>query len=142
MTDRSFVDTNVWVYALDEDEPTKQAQARSVLDPGAGIDPVISAQVLAEFYVTVTHKLARSLSLADAAMLVKQMSELPVVALDARLVTAAVAGSIEWGISYRDALIIAAAEAGGCSRVLTEDLAEGRTYGAVRVVNPFAQAGS
>jgi predicted nucleic acid-binding protein len=51
-----------------------------------------------------------------------------------------VAGSIEWGISYREALIIAAAEAGDCSRVLTEDLAEGRTYGAVRVVNPFAPA--
>ena len=30
MTERTFVDTNVWVYALDDDEPAKQACARRV----------------------------------------------------------------------------------------------------------------
>jgi predicted nucleic acid-binding protein len=139
MTARSFVDTNVWVYAVDDDEPARQAQARRVLDPEAGIDPVISAQVLGEFYVTVTRKLPRSLSPAEAGLFVKQMGELPVVALDARLVAAAVAGAQAWGISYWDALIVAAAEAGGCDRILTEDLADGATYGSVRVENPFTE---
>jgi predicted nucleic acid-binding protein len=139
MTARSFVDTDVWVYAVDDDEPARQAQARRVLDPEAGIDPVISAQVLGEFYVTVTRRLARSLSPAEAALLVKQMGELPVVAIDARLVAAAIAGSREWDISYWDALIVAAAEAGGCDRILSEDLADGATYGSVRVENPFIE---
>jgi predicted nucleic acid-binding protein len=138
MTARSFVDTNVWVYAVDDDEPAKQARARSVLAPEAGIDPVISAQVLGEFYVTVTRKLPRSFSPAEAGLLVKQMSDLPVVALDAGLVAAAVAGAQSWGLSYGDALIVAAAETAGCDRVLSEDLADGATYGSVRVENPFA----
>jgi predicted nucleic acid-binding protein len=139
MTARLFVDTNVWVYAVDDDEPAKQAQARRVLHPEGGVDPVISAQVMGEFYVTVTRKLARPFSPEEAGLLLKQMGELPVVPLDARLVAAAVAGSIDWRVSYWDALIIAAAEAGGCSRILTEDLADGATYGSVRVENPFAE---
>lgn len=67
------------------------------------------------------------------------MSVLPVVPLYSGLVAAAIAGSAEWGASYWDAMIIAAAEVGGCSRVLTEDLADGATYGTVRVENPFAE---
>jgi predicted nucleic acid-binding protein len=137
MTDRTFVDTNVWVYALDDDEPLKQAQARSLLAPEAGNDLVISTQVLGEFYVTVTRRLSRAVLPGEAGLFVKQLSELPVVALDARLVAAAIAGSQAWGISYWDALILVAAEAGGCSRVFTEDLADGATYGSVRVENPF-----
>jgi predicted nucleic acid-binding protein len=139
MIARVFVDTNVWVYALDDDEPAKQAWARRILHPEGAIDPVISAQVMGEFYVTVTRKLARPVSPGDAGQLLKQMGELPVVPLDARLVAAAVAGSNDWGLSYWDALVIAAAEAGGCSRILTEDLADGATYGSVRVENPFVE---
>jgi len=45
--------------------------------------------------------------------------------------------SIEWGISYRDALIIRAAGRAGCDRVLSEDLRHGRTYGSVTAENPF-----
>jgi predicted nucleic acid-binding protein len=142
MTARLFVDTNVWVYAVDDDEPVKQEQARRVLHPDGGIDPVISAQVLSEFYVTVTRKLARPVSPEAAGLLLRQMGELPVIPVDTRLVAAAVAGSVEWGISYWDALIIAAAEAGGCSLILTEDLADGATYGSVRVRNPFAGLGT
>ena len=139
MTARSFVDTNVWVYAVDDDEPVKQAQARSLLAPEAGTGPVISSQVLGEFYVTVTRELPRSFSPVEAGLFIKQMTELPVVAIDPSMVAAAVAGAQAWRISYWDALIIAAAEAGGCDRVLTEDLADGATYGSVRVENPFAE---
>jgi predicted nucleic acid-binding protein len=127
------------VYAVDGDEPAKQARARTILHPEGAIDPVVSAQVMGEFFVTVTRKLARPISPSDAGLLLRQMSELPVVPLDARLVAAAVAGSTDWGISYWDALIVAAAEVGGCSRILTEDLADGATYGSVRVENPFAK---
>jgi len=61
MTDRIFVDTNVWVYAVDADEPAKQARAREVLDPATTARLVTSAQVLGEFYVTVTRKFERAI---------------------------------------------------------------------------------
>ena len=139
MTARSFVDTNVWVYAVDTDEPAKQVLARAVLDPSDGSSLVVSAQVLGEFYVTVTRKFGRRVTEDAAASMVERMRQLPVVAIDADLVAAAISGTRAWQLSYWDALIVAAAAAAGCSRVLTEDLADGATYGGVRVENPFAE---
>jgi predicted nucleic acid-binding protein len=55
-----FVDTNVLVYAFDDDAPDKRKTARRLLDDKAD-QLVLSAQVLGEFYVTVTRKLARPL---------------------------------------------------------------------------------
>jgi predicted nucleic acid-binding protein len=139
MTDRVFVDSNVWVYAVDEDEPVKRARAREVLSQAQPDTLVTSAQVLGEFYTTVTHKLARPVAADVAADMVERMAKLPVVAIDADRVQEAVAGSRFWQLSYWDALIVATARSAGCDRLLTEDLAEGATYGGVRVENPFSE---
>ena len=139
MTDRSFVDTNVWVYALDADEPAKRARARAVLDPAAAGSLVLSAQVLGEFYITVTRKLSKRVPADVADAMIGRMRQLPVVSIDADLVAAAISGSRAWQLSYWDALIVAAAAAAGCTRLLTEDLANGATYGGVRVENPFVE---
>ena len=137
MTSRVFVDTNVWVYAVDDGAPDKQSQARDVLEPTHGKDLVLSAQVLGEFYVTVRRKFAEMLAEAEAVALVDRMRQLPVVPVDANLVANAIANTLEWQISYWDALILTAAETSGCDTVLSEDLADGRLYGSVRVENPF-----
>lgn len=139
MTDRAFVDTSVWVYAVDRDEPAKRTRARDVLEPTMDVDLVVSTQVLGEFYVTVTRKLARPVAPAAAGRLVERMCQLPVVTLDADHVASAIAGSQAWGISYWDALVIVAAESAGCGRLISEDLVDGGTYGSVRVENPFAR---
>jgi predicted nucleic acid-binding protein len=137
VTGRLFIDTNVWVYAVDSADPGKQARARAVIAPGQGSDIVVSTQVLGEFYVVATRKLATPLAETLAAAMVERMSGLPVVAVDATLVRGAIEGSRDWGVSFWDALIVRAAEAAGCSLVLSEDLAEGRSYGTVSVRNPF-----
>lgn len=137
MTERVFADTNVWVYLVDADEPVKQGRAREVLAPAYGVRQVTSAQVMSEFYVSATRKLARPVAADRAARIVDRMARLDVVAIDAGRVRAAIDGARSWGISYWDALIVVAAQAGGCTRLLTEDLAEGATYGSVRVENPF-----
>lgn len=137
MTDRQFVDTNIWVYALDAADPVKQARARAVLDPDAGNDLVVSAQVLGEFYVTITRKLAIPVPEAVARDLVAAMARLPVVPLDGRLVADAIAGSSAWQLSYWDALVVAAAQAAGANRLLTEDLQAGRVIEGVVIEDPF-----
>ncbi len=60
MNGRAFIDTNVWVYAVDVAEPTKRARALEVPAASPDKDYVISAQVLGEFYATVTGKLRMS----------------------------------------------------------------------------------
>jgi len=137
MSDRVFVDTNVWVYAVDDADLGKSARALEILDPAGKDTFVVSSQVLSEFYVVVTRKLAEPLSDEDAQAMVQEMGRLPVVPVDSELVLAAVAGSREWRISLWDALIVRAAEAAGCRHVLSEDLADRAAYGTVVVENPF-----
>jgi predicted nucleic acid-binding protein len=138
MSERAFVDTNVWVYAVDLAEPAKRSRALEVLAPSGDKDYVVSVQVLGEFYNTVTGKLKTAVPASDAKLFIERMKGLPVIPLDVSIVDAAIAGATAWGISYWDALIVAAAAAAGCSVVITEDLANGVTYGSVRVENPFA----
>ena len=138
MTEPIFVDTNVWVYAVDAADPVKRERALEATAPRPGRDIVISTQVLTEFYAVVTRKLAVPASLEDAEAMVRQLAVLPVVAIDSSLVVAAIAGSRQWQISIWDALILRAADVAGCRRVLSEDLSDGATYGSVVVENPFA----
>lgn len=138
MTEPVFVDTNVWVCAVDTADPAKRERALELLAPTAGRDIVISTQVVTEFHAVVTRKLVVPLSPDDAEAMVRQLLALPVVAVDASLVASAIAGSRAWQVSIWDALIVRAAEVAGCRRVLSEDLADGRAYGSVTVVNPFA----
>jgi predicted nucleic acid-binding protein len=138
MSERTFVDTNVWVYAVDGADPAKRARALTVLAPAADSDFVVSTQVLMEFYAVATRKLAVPLPAEAAQAMVDEMARLPVVPSDAELVISAMAGSREWRISVWDALIVRAAEVSGCDRMLSEDFADGAVYGSVRVENPFA----
>lgn len=92
MTARVFVDTNLWVYAVDVDEPAKQARARAVLHPATSEHLFTSAQVLCEFYVTVTRKFDRAIAHDIADRMVQRMARLPVVPIDADRVLDAVEG--------------------------------------------------
>ncbi len=138
MTERVFVDTNIWVYAVDGSEPDKRERARSIIAPRQDAHIAISSQVLSEFYTVVTRKLASPMTEEQAAQMVDRLAQLPVVPVDADLVLRAIAGSRTWGISLWDALIIRAAEVAGCTVVLSEDLADGATYGSIRVSNPLS----
>jgi predicted nucleic acid-binding protein len=130
------VDTNVLVYAVDGADPDKRDRAREALSADDE-QLVISAQVLSEFYVVVTRRLAQPLGETDAADAVRSLARLPVVLGDAELVLAAIALSREAQISFWDAQIVAAAAVAGCERLLTEDISHGAEHSSVRVENPF-----
>ena len=73
MTEPTFVDTNVWVYAVDAADADKRRRALEVTAPGSGRDLVISTQVLTEFYAVVTRKLAVPVSVEEAESRVGQL---------------------------------------------------------------------
>ncbi len=138
MPDRSFLDTNVLVYLFDADAPAKQARAREILaQDSRGSYLVLSTQVLQEFYVTATRKLAVPLPPEVALEAVKRFAQLHVVYVDTQMVFGAIALSQSHTVSMWDGLILQAAIDSGCSRLLTEDLHDGWDLHGLKVENPF-----
>jgi predicted nucleic acid-binding protein len=136
---RALVDTNVLVYAHDPGEHAKQGRAIELLsalaDAGAGC---FSAQVIAEFYWTVTRGRRRLLTAEQAADQVERLcASWPVLAVTAAVVAEATAGVRNHRLSYWDAQIWAAARLYQIPVVLSEDFADGSRLGGVRFVNPF-----
>lgn len=137
MSAKTFLDTNILVYAFDGGEPRKRDVAIGILDAAEAGAVAVSAQVLSEFYVTVTRKLQRTLSPADAERVVAELARLEVVAVTPPLVLAGIRRSGESVLSLWDSLIIEAARHAGCGRLLTEDLTHGQRFGDLVVEDPF-----
>ena len=137
MTGRSFVDTNVIVYLFDDGEPAKQERARRLIADPDSPPLVVSTQVLSECYVTLTRKLEHTLDLPTARVAIERLGQWPVVQTDTALVLAAIETSEQQRLSLWDAMIIEAAAAADCKRLLTEDLQHGATIRGIQIENPF-----
>jgi predicted nucleic acid-binding protein len=135
MSGRAFLDTNIFVYSVDTADQGKQKRALEVL--ATITDAAVSTQVMNEFFVVATRKLATPLDTDAAAAIVARMEELTCVAVDAELVRSAIQVGQLWQLSHWDALVVAAARRTGCERLLTEDLSAGAVYDGLRVENPF-----
>jgi len=135
-----LIDTNVLVYAYDRSEPDKQRRALEVLDGLVHTgDGRLSAQVLSEFFVNVTRKIAAPLTIAQAGQRIEHYVQLwPVFPVTSQVVFEAVRGVREYQLSFWDAQIWAAARLNRVSTVLTEDFNPGAVIEGVRFVDPFA----
>jgi predicted nucleic acid-binding protein len=133
-----FLDTNVLVYSFDHRYPAKREKARVLLQTlKTGPDhAVISTQVMQETYNTLTQKL--SVSPEDAAAELNVLMALDIVAVVPDLILAAAALHASASLSFWDALVIAAAQSAECDELWSEDLQTGRSFGRLRIVNPFA----
>lgn len=133
-----FFDTNVLVYLFDGDSPDKRKRARTLFQAHAGSgDILLSTQVLQEFYVTVTRKLARPLDAAAAAEATENFAELPMVNIDGSLIVSAIHRSRVGRLSFWDALVVQAAIEGHASTLYSEDMQHGQVWDGLKVVNPF-----
>lgn len=133
-----FVDTNVLVYARDGSEPEKQAAAAGWMDAlWEAREGRLSAQVLHEYYVTVTRKLEPGLDPASARTDVRALRAWRPLRLDGALIESAWEAEDRFGFAFWDALIIAAARRLGCDHLLSEDLQDGQDLDGLLVVDPF-----
>lgn len=140
--DRYFLDTNVLVYANDRSDPQRQAAAsRLVVDGIRSRQGVISSQVLSEFWVAVTRNVEVPLPLEAALAELQRLGSMLVVGVGYDTVNLAVHVQTRHGISYWDALVLAAAQIARCSIVYSENLTSGRHYGDLLVQNPFLAPG-
>ncbi|HEX8815488.1 MAG TPA: PIN domain-containing protein [Terriglobales bacterium] len=139
MSGKTFVDTNVLVYAHDVDAKAKHAIAKqSLLELWRERSGVLSMQVLQEFYVNVVHKLPTPLSRTLARQVVRTYSAWCIETTHEEI-SAAFRIEDEARIGFWDALIIAAAAKSGAERILSEDLNAGRQVAGLRIENPFAR---
>ncbi len=137
----SFVDTNVLVYAVADDDPVRQLAAQTLVDTLAAAQALhTSTQVLQELYVVLTRKVRRKFTSAEAIDYLDRIARAQVTTTDYRMVRQAAELSDRDAFSFWDALVLVAAARSGATRLYTEDLQHGRTVLGVEIVNPFRRA--
>ena len=139
MSAKTFVDTNILIYAHDVDAKDKHEAAKSVLrELWSERTGVLSMQVLQEFYVNVTRKIATPLP-KDVARLVVSYS-IWCIETTPNEIVAAFRIEDEARIGFWDALIVASAAKSGAERILSEDLNAKQRIAGIRIENPFVDA--
>ncbi len=141
MNGKTFVDTNILLYAHDRDAGAKYRQARAILeDLWESRTGVLSTQVLEELYVNVTRKIPRPLPRREARDLLRQYGVWDVVLIDGAMILEASEIEERGRVSFWDALILVAAKKGKAAVLLSEDLHHGQAFDEVVIRNPFRAA--
>lgn len=128
---RPFLDTDVLVYAVSKD-PRRARATRLIAEGG-----IVNLQVMNEFVEVGRRKLGLSAhdvreALADVLFYLDPPRPLDLATHDAALCLAEAGG-----LSWWDALIVAAALEAGCDTLWTDDLQDGRRFDRLLIRNPF-----
>lgn len=131
------LDTNVLIYAIDEKDPIKQDIALRVADALRRVQAPISLQVVGEFFHVAVRKFG--IPSKEAAVHARGLLNFhslfsATTASTERAIELAAYGSF----SIWDASLLSAAEAAGCTHILTEDMGDGVMVGRLEIVNPFS----
>jgi predicted nucleic acid-binding protein len=136
MTAPVFVDTNVFIYAVDLADPKKQQAAQSwVADLWTKGNGRISFQVLQEFYSKVSQKSTAAREEARAE--VRDLLAWNPMPISAETLDRSWKIQDRYQLSFWDSLIVAAAKSASCRFLLTEDLQSGQDFDGLLVINPF-----
>lgn len=139
MSDRIFLDTNIFVYSFDRSAPRKAATAEKLIREAlASHKGVVSYQVIQEFFNVALRKFSPPMQTSDAEQYLGTVfRSLLAVHSSATLYSEALRMQSRGGLSWYDSLIVGAAAQAECDVLLTEDLQDGRIFGSVRISNPF-----
>ena len=138
MSDSLFFDTNILVYAFDKtDQERYDIASRLVTEAFQKGNGAISVQVLKEFFVTVTRKVPEKMGVDEAEQTVRDLSVWKVVDTTVPLILKATECHKQVGLSFWDAMIVAACHLAGSSVLLSEDLSHGMVVKGIQILNPF-----
>ena len=130
---RAFFDTNILIYA--QEAGPKGETARALMTEGG----IVSVQVLNEFVNVLRKKHRRSWAQIEQALgdVDDALDEAVPLTFETHAVGVALAR--DHGLSIYDAMIVAAALEAGCDTLFSEDMQHQRTFGDMRIVNPFLE---
>lgn len=141
MSDRYFLDTNIFVYCFDRGDRRKQQRAEKLV--AAALEDhlgIISSQVLQEFLNVATRKFVQTMTAAECgAYLSTVLAPLCEVFPSVSLYQQALSVHVETGFSFYDSLIVAGALESRCRWLYSEDLQAGRSIRGLTIQNPFVQ---
>ena len=138
MSDKYFVDTNIFMYAHDSAAGEKHQRAKALVEElWESRSGVISTQILQELAVNLRRKAKKPLDAKATRDIVSDYLAWQVVVNGGDSILEALDLEARYQISFWDALVIQAAQGSGAEMLYSEDLSDGQTYGRVRVVNPF-----
>lgn len=135
---KTFVDTNILVYAYDRGAGPKHDRSLNLLqtlwEHGQG---ALSTQVLQEFYVNVRRKAVKPMTAKQARSLVADYLTWNPVVNDGVAMLEAIDLEQRYKLSFWDSMIVVAAMKSGAAILCSEDFSHGQKFGTVEVVNPF-----
>src|SRR5271170_2979895 len=140
MSDRFFLDTNIFIYSFDTSSPKKSAQAtkliRTAIETRGGI---VSYQVVQEFFNVALRRFATPMSSTDAEQYLSvTFRSLLSVHSSPALYGEALRLGARFRLPWYDSLIVASAIEGQCDVLYSEDFQDGQKIGTVTISNPFA----
>ena len=138
MNDRAFFDTNVFVYALVQDDPRSDEAQKLIAEGGT-----VSVQVLIEFAAVVRRK--TKMPWDEVRFAIENIKALCPNPLPVTLDTHGEALAIAEGYGYKiyDALIVASALEARCTILYSEDMQDGQVIDETLTIrNPFRIADS
>ena len=137
MAARSFIDTNVLIYAEARDTPAKQRAALALLKQlFESTTGVLSTQVLQEYCNVALKRLRLPAQHIRAQLDLYEQFE--VVQVTPAVIRAGLDLHQTRSVAFYDALIMASAQLAGCSMLFSEDMNAGETMAGVLIINPFA----
>jgi len=137
-----FLDTNILVYAYDRTAGQKHMLASQLVEScWENENGCLSIQVLAEFFVTVTRKIAMPLDHHTARQIVTDLAHWRLHSPVASDLLQAIDFHQSFQLAFRDAQVIQSASCLGCKQLFSEDFNHGQAYGDVQVINPFIEMG-
>ncbi len=134
------LDTNVLVYAFDHRHPGRQRTASLLLRLLHDRRMPLALQVCGEFYNVMTRKFDKAPHDA-AALTMAIMQSLLLFGASAETVVRAIALAASGRFSFWDANLLTSAEEAGCTHILSEDMSDGTSVGALEIVAPFGADG-
>jgi predicted nucleic acid-binding protein len=136
MTDKIFLDTNLWIYLYAKDPPEKSHKVEEIIKNNLR-SLAISTQVLGELFHVLTRK--KFTSKTDAINIISDITNtFPIQAIDTPQVLQALEINAKYHYSYWDSLIIATALLSDCSIIYSEDMQHNQLIdNKVQILNPF-----
>ena len=140
MSDKVFVDTNLWVYFFVKDPPEKGEKVAETINHQT-TSLIVSTQVLGELYNVLIRKSTFSQSEAQAIVL-GLVDTFSILEIDTPKVLQAMEINARYGYSYWDSLILATALHSDCSFLYSEDMHHNQLIeNKLRIINPYESLG-